>query len=252
MSKLKSVYWDVDGTLADTEMEGHRVAFNTAFAEVGLTWDWDRSLYAKLLRVPGGAKRIQTYAHQQGMEIDEMLLNQLRKLKQKKYIECIRSGNVPWRPGVRRLVNELQMHGVQQWVVTSSGRDSVKALLEVGFPNGDVPFQGLITAEDVAYGKPDPEGYLQALTLSGTDKAEAIVIEDSTLGLAAANAANLACLLTPSPWDLELKSQCRQARASLDHLGENTLPCTVMVGPPCLKGFVTLEYLQQLISMARP
>lgn len=251
MSNLRAVFWDVDGTLADTEMEGHRVAFNAAFAEAELPWHWDRHLYANLLQVPGGGQRIRAYALQQGKEIDEELLSQLRSRKQHHYLERIRSGNVPWRPGVRRLVNELQFHGVQQWIVTSSGRDSVNALLEISFTSGDVPFQGCITAEDVACGKPHPEGYLSALSLSGSEKDEVIVIEDSAAGFSAARAANLPCLLTPSPWDQELKSELSQANAALDNLGEVSLPCKVIVGPPCLNGLVTLEYLQDLIVVTR-
>ena len=38
MSTLKALLFDVDGTLADTERDGHRVAFNRAFAEAGLDW----------------------------------------------------------------------------------------------------------------------------------------------------------------------------------------------------------------------
>ncbi len=250
MNKLCSVFWDVDGTLADTEMEGHRVAFNAAFAEAELAWYWDQLLYAELLRIPGGRQRIQTYAERLGEEFNEEFLAQLRRRKQHHYIERIRTGHVPWRPGVRRLLMELQLNGVEQWVVTTSGRDSVNALLEVSFPSGDSPFRGCITAEDVYLGKPHPEGYLHALCASGFKKNEVIVIEDSAAGLAAARAANLPCLLTPSPWDQELKSQFHQANAVFDHLGDKGLPCKVLVGPPCLQGQVKLEYLQRLIVMA--
>ena len=40
MPKLKALIFDVDGTLSDTERDGHRVAFNQAFAEAGLDWHW--------------------------------------------------------------------------------------------------------------------------------------------------------------------------------------------------------------------
>ena len=54
MSELKALLFDVDGTLADTERDGHRVAFNRAFAEAGLDWDWSVDLYGELLAVTGG------------------------------------------------------------------------------------------------------------------------------------------------------------------------------------------------------
>ncbi len=61
MSKLEALIFDVDGTLADTERDGHRVAFNQAFTEAGLEWDWDVELYGELLQVTGGKERIRLY-----------------------------------------------------------------------------------------------------------------------------------------------------------------------------------------------
>ena len=54
MANLEALLFDVDGTLADTERDGHRVAFNRAFAEAGLDWDWSPELYGRLLDVTGG------------------------------------------------------------------------------------------------------------------------------------------------------------------------------------------------------
>ena len=58
MSDLQALIFDVDGTLADTEANGHRVAFNKAFAEAGLNWHWSVELYGDLLAVTGGKERI--------------------------------------------------------------------------------------------------------------------------------------------------------------------------------------------------
>ncbi|MDE2366412.1 MAG: HAD family hydrolase, partial [Betaproteobacteria bacterium] len=58
---LRAVLFDVDGTLADTERDGHRVAFNDAFKELGLDWDWDVDLYGELLKITGGKERILHY-----------------------------------------------------------------------------------------------------------------------------------------------------------------------------------------------
>ncbi|MEW8382931.1 MAG: HAD family hydrolase, partial [Candidatus Thiodiazotropha taylori] len=54
MAELEALIFDVDGTLADTERDGHRVAFNLAFKEAGLDWEWSVELYGKLLAVTGG------------------------------------------------------------------------------------------------------------------------------------------------------------------------------------------------------
>ena len=57
---LRALIFDVDGTLADTE-EAHRQAFNVAFAEHGLPWNWNRRLYADLLKTAGGKERIRFF-----------------------------------------------------------------------------------------------------------------------------------------------------------------------------------------------
>ena len=61
MPELKALIFDVDGTLADTEKDGHRVAFNLAFQQAGLDWDWSVELYGQLLKVTGGKERIRYY-----------------------------------------------------------------------------------------------------------------------------------------------------------------------------------------------
>lgn len=58
MSELKALLFDVDGTLADTEKDGHRVAFNLAFKQAGLDWDWDAALYGELLAVTGAKSEL--------------------------------------------------------------------------------------------------------------------------------------------------------------------------------------------------
>ena len=59
---LRALIFDVDGTLADTERDGHRVAFNAAFAASGLDWSWDEATYGELLQVAGGIERMVHYA----------------------------------------------------------------------------------------------------------------------------------------------------------------------------------------------
>ena len=61
MAELEALIFDVDGTLADTERDGHRIAFNRAFDEAGLDWVWSVDLYGKLLSVTGGKERIRHY-----------------------------------------------------------------------------------------------------------------------------------------------------------------------------------------------
>ena len=249
MPVLKTVFWDVDGTLADTEMDGHRPAFNRAFVEQGLNWTWDPDTYQRLLRIPGGSLRMKTYAQEQGDVLSDAQFAQLRVAKQRHYLNEVRRGAVSLRPGVARLLRELQAREIHQWIVTSSGAPSVSALLSTLFPSGDHPFAGVISADDVSRHKPSPVPYLKALECSKTDPDAALAFEDSTPGLLSATAAGLRCLLTPSPWDQELHRSQDQAVAVLNHFGTVKVPCRLLSGPPCLDGVVTLEYLQRLLVL---
>ncbi len=249
LNRLSAVFWDVDGTLADTEMDGHRPAFNTAFEELNLPFHWDEELYNTLLAIPGGLRRVKIHAEECGVMLSQDQLEQVRDRKRLHYLERVRQGHVKLRPGVRRLLEELNLAGVQQWIVTSSGSASVMALLEQ--IQNDIPhFDGVVTSDDVSAGKPAPDGYLLALRRSGADDATSLAVEDSAAGLSAATAAGLRCLLTPSPWDASaLRDASKNAAAVLDHLGESGVPATVRSGPTCQDGTVTLKYLETLLSV---
>ena len=54
MAYLEGVYWDLDGTIANTELEAHLPAFNHAFNDFGIDWNWDTNKYIQLLRINGG------------------------------------------------------------------------------------------------------------------------------------------------------------------------------------------------------
>ena len=249
VNRLSAVFWDVDGTLADTEMDGHRPAFNSAFKELNLPFDWDETLYNRLLAIPGGLRRVKLHAEHCGIELSHDQLMQVRDRKRVHYLERVRQGHVRLRPGVRRLLAELNSAGVQQWIVTSSGLASVMALLEQ--IQKQIPrFDGVVTSDDVPLGKPAPDGYLLALQRSGTDAAACLAVEDSAAGLAAARAAGLRCLLTPSPWDAKaLRDADEEPSAVLDHLGDPGRPATVLSGTSCQDGTVTLKYLETLLSV---
>ena len=250
MPKLGAVFWDVDGTLADTEMDGHRPAFNAAFDELGLPIHWDPELYSDLLSIPGGLRRVRSYLSDQQLSVSEQQLLELREVKRRHYLQRIQNGHVGWRPGVRRILKILDDASVPQWIVTSSGYPSVMALLESG--GKELPrFAGIVTSDDVTESKPSPAGYRLALQRSGCAPADGLAMEDSAVGLQAARAAGLSCLLTPSPWDRELISLISHSVAAVDHFGDPSHPASHLHGPPCPDGLVTLEYLQALIVTPR-
>ena len=59
---LEGVYWDLDGTIANTELEAHLPAFNFAFKDLGIEWNWDSNKYISLLNINGGKNRIAYYS----------------------------------------------------------------------------------------------------------------------------------------------------------------------------------------------
>lgn len=247
MGTLNVVFWDVDGTLADTEMDGHRPAFNLAFRELGLPLQWNPEEYARRLEIPGGLRRVRRACEDIGLAISDDQLQQLREVKRRHYTAMVNAGNVGWRPGVIRLLNALLQEGIQNWIVTSSGRASVEALLNAD--NGTIPaFDGVVTADDVVQGKPDPELYQLAMMRAGVKAENALAIEDSLAGLQSARAAGLGCVLTPSPWETELASHFNDAVSVVNQLGEPGDPSTVIHGPACEDGLVTVKYLKVLLS----
>lgn len=111
--KLQAVLFDVDGTLADTEQDGHRIAFNAAFQQFNLDWNWDIDLYGKLLETTGGKERIRYFMENFApTELNKNDLTNwiasLHKAKTKYFESLMEAGNIPLRPGVARLIQELR------------------------------------------------------------------------------------------------------------------------------------------------
>jgi|LULR01.1.fsa_nt_gb beta-phosphoglucomutase-like phosphatase (HAD superfamily) len=105
MAKLEALIFDVDGTLADTENYGHRVAFNLAFLDAGLNWNWDFHLYKKLLSVTGGKVRLKFYVDEFQPAFDNQgnlseFITELHKSKTQYYNELVDNGDIPLRSGV--------------------------------------------------------------------------------------------------------------------------------------------------------
>ena len=129
MNDLKAVFWDVDGTIADTELYGHRIAFNLAFNDYGLDWDWDEQKYLGLLKVSGGLNRIMHYRKETKSELTDDDCIKIQHRKRFHYKQLIHSGKIKIREGVHRLIQELASFDIDQFIVTTSGRDSLEPIL---------------------------------------------------------------------------------------------------------------------------
>ena len=107
MNYLKGVYWDLDGTIANTELEAHLPAFNQAFNDFGIDWYWDTNKYIQLLRINGGKNRISYYAKSNDDQLSDELIIKIHEKKQFYYLEIIKKSCVNFKTGVFRLINEL-------------------------------------------------------------------------------------------------------------------------------------------------
>lgn len=204
MQDLKALLWDVDGTLAETERDGHRVAFNLAFEAMGLPWRWNEARYGELLRITGGRERL---LHDMASRTDapvlagqrETLARELHRLKNTIYADIVRGGALPLRAGVAELMADCREAGVRQAIVTTTSRSNLDALLTQHLgPRWADGFATLVCGEDVQRKKPDPEAYLLAVKALGLSPLHAVAIEDSPGGVAAARAADVPVLVVLS------------------------------------------------------
>lgn len=247
---LSALLWDVDGTLAETEFEGHRVAFNRSFEAAGLPWRWDRPTYGRLLAVGGGHERISAFLQQvEGRRPERGRVEELQRRKQAFYAELLQQGGLALRPGVARLVAAAAAAGLRQGIVTTSGRSAVRALLEGSPAALGRAFDFWVCGEDVARKKPDPEAYRLALAQLGGMEGRILVLEDSPAGLAAATDAGLPCLVCLSAATRkEPSGRFSTARAVVESLEEPGAAIVVRKGPPCPGGEVTLSWLERLLD----
>lgn len=203
---LQALLWDVDGTLAETERDGHRVAFNRAFQALGLPWHWDEARYGELLRVTGGRERIladmTTRADAPVVPTQrDTLARQLHRLKNEYYIAAVESGAIALRPGVRTIVEAAAERGWRQAIATTTSRVNVEALLSRHFGAGwQRAFTAVVCGEDVAQKKPAPEVYRRALDALRLKPQQTLAIEDSSAGAAAAFAAEVRVVVTRSAY----------------------------------------------------
>jgi len=205
---LEALIFDLDGTLADTE-ETHRQAFNAAFIEFGLWWDWIPPLYGRLLAVSGGKERLRHYIGTLGLpaaECERLLqtVPGLHETKTRIYTELICRGQRPFRPGVLALLRAAKTAGLKLAIASTTTSANVSALLQANLgAASDTGFDVIACGDQVKEKKPAPDIYRLVLASLRLPAESCIAFEDSANGLRAAKAAGLATVVSPSRWTVQ-------------------------------------------------
>jgi HAD superfamily hydrolase (TIGR01509 family) len=199
MAQVKAVIFGAIGVIAETS-DLQRQAFNLAFREQGLDWEWNSETYRRLLSINGGQSRLRAYRDEdaQRADVTEAAIATIHERKTHHYAALTKAGALTPRPGVAALIKACQNGGVHVALCTSTfaeNVDSIKAALGDAFDFG--AFASITTIDKIGAVKPAPDAYIHCLSQLGLSAQEVVAIEDTPVSMASALAAGIAVIATP-------------------------------------------------------
>ncbi len=232
IQKLKAIFFDMDGTIVDTEKDGHRVAFNQAFALSGIQAEWSVEEYHQLLQIAGGKERMKFYFQNEGKKylpleksLDD-LVQQLHLLKTEIFISLIENGMLPLRPGIKRIMKEANEKGILVGICSTSNEKAVKAIANSLLT--DVKIDLILAGDVVTKKKPDAEIYILALKKTGFTANEVLVVEDSENGVISGKEAQIKLLATINEYTKN--EDLSRADAVVTSLGDENEKAQILSG----------------------
>lgn len=183
------------GTLVETS-DLQREAFNQAFAEAGLDWNWDAETYRQLLQKPGGKARIERFAAERGETVDA---DALHRRKTVLFDTEIEEGSLDLRSGVAEVVSFARDAGIKLGFVTTTSRANVEATLAATTGQLTEDMFAFVSDKSMAAAiKPAPDIYHVALKTLGVKADEVIAIEDTLACFHAARGADIPTVAFPN------------------------------------------------------
>ncbi len=174
----RAVLWDMDGTLLDSA-EYHWLAWRDALAQEKVAWTYDRFLETF------GQRNDTILREIFGSDIADSEIARIGDAKEQLYRSLVRSRGIDLLPGVKDWLVRLNSEGWRQAIASAAPRANIDTILhelQIAWC-----FDAIVSAEDVKYGKPDPQVFLLAAERVGAPAARCVVVEDAPAGVEGAH-----------------------------------------------------------------